>query len=131
MFANTQSGGMDVAAPDVCLTPATPSPVPVPYPNMAQGPTGVTNAMNILFAGAPVHNLMTKCPMTTGDNSGVNMGVVSGTVMGSSQHTLGANAVLVKKFPATRLSSSTMQNSTNAVGCRIIPSQHKVQILST
>ncbi|CDL87908.1 DUF4150 domain-containing protein [Xenorhabdus cabanillasii] len=127
MFANTQSGGMDLAVPDVCLTPS-PFPVPVPYPNMAQGPTGITNAMNILFAGSPVHNIATNFPMTTGDNAGVNMGVASGTVMGPARHTLGANSVLIKGSPVTRLTSLTMQNSTNAVGARITPSQTKVLI---
>ena len=29
MFANTQMMGMDLAFPDVCLTP-TPAPVPIP-----------------------------------------------------------------------------------------------------
>ncbi|MCC8365806.1 MULTISPECIES: DUF4150 domain-containing protein [Xenorhabdus] len=128
MFANTQSGGMDLATPDVCMTP--PFSTPIPYPNMAQGPTGITNAMNILFAGAPAHNLMTIYPMTMGDNAGVNTGVASGTVMGPARHTLGANTLLIKGAPVTRLTSMSMQNSTNSVGCRITPSQTKVLILS-
>ena len=37
MFANSQMMGTDIAFPDVCLTP--PIPVPVPYPNVARGPT--------------------------------------------------------------------------------------------
>ncbi|MBD1227922.1 DUF4150 domain-containing protein [Xenorhabdus griffiniae] len=127
MFANTQSGGMDIAVPDVCLTPMF-TPVPVPYPNMAQGTTGISNATNILFMGCPAHNLTTTIPMTTGDNSGVNGGVASGTVMGSARHVMGANSVLIKGSPATRLSSSTMQNSTNAMGSRLVPSQTKVLI---
>ncbi|AYA40075.1 DUF4150 domain-containing protein [Xenorhabdus nematophila] len=127
MFANTQSGGMDMATPDICLTPM-PFPVPVPYPNTAQGATGISNAMNILFMGCPAHNLATSIPMTTGDNAGVSLGVASGMVMGPSRHTMGANSVLIKGTPATRLSSCTMQNSTNAVGSRIVPSQTKVLI---
>ncbi|BET96738.1 MULTISPECIES: DUF4150 domain-containing protein [Xenorhabdus] len=127
MFANTQGGGMDIAVPDVCLTPMF-TPVPVPYPNMAQGTTGISNATNILFMGCPAHNLATTIPMTTGDNSGVNGGVAAGTVMGNARHVMGANSVLIKGSPATRISSSTMQNSTNAMGSRIVPSQTKVLI---
>ncbi|MDR0217523.1 MAG: DUF4150 domain-containing protein [Enterobacteriaceae bacterium] len=128
MFANTQGGGLDFAAPDVCLTPAGPAVVPVPYPNTAQGNTATPNVPNILFVGSPVHNLATITPMTNGDNAGVNMGVASGTVMGSSRHTQGANSVLIKGSPITRLSSMTSQNSTNSVGSRIAPSQTKVLI---
>ncbi len=130
MFANTQSGGMDMAAPDVCLTPMF-SIVPIPYPNMAQGTMGVSNALSVLFAGCPAHNMATNIPMTVGDNPGVSGGVASGTVMGPARHVMGANSVLLKGTPATRLSSSTMQNSTNAMGCRIVPSQTKVLILSS
>ncbi|MDC9580749.1 DUF4150 domain-containing protein [Xenorhabdus sp. PR6a] len=129
MFANSQGGGMDLAVPDVCLTPMF-TPVPVPYPNMAQGTTGISNAPNILFMGCPAHNLATTIPMTTGDNAGTNTGVASGTVMGSSRHVMGANSVLIKGSPATRMSSSTMQNSTNAMGFRIVPSQTKVLIIA-
>ena len=38
MFANSQMMGTDMRFPDVCLTPRRPSPVPVPYPNIAMGP---------------------------------------------------------------------------------------------
>lgn len=127
MFANTQSGGMDMATPDVCLTPMFYT-VPVAYPNMAQGATAISNALNILLAGCPAHNLATTIPLTTGDNPGVSLGVASGTVMGPSRHVMGANSVLIKGTPVTRLSSSSIQNSTNAMGSRIVPSQTKVLI---
>ena len=41
------SGGMSIVFPDVCITPAAPSPIPIPYPNIGQasdtsdGPTTV------------------------------------------------------------------------------------------
>ncbi|CDG17596.1 DUF4150 domain-containing protein [Xenorhabdus doucetiae] len=130
MFANTQGGGMDLAIPDICLTPSPPgAPIPVPYPNTAQGTSGISaSTANILFVGSPAHNITTIIAITNGDNPGVNLGVTSGTVMGPSRHTLGANSVLIKGSPATRLTSPTMQNSTNAIGSRISPSQTKVDI---
>ncbi|MBC8953424.1 DUF4150 domain-containing protein [Xenorhabdus sp. PB62.4] len=131
MYANTQAGGTDMAIiPDVCLTPTPPlPPLPIPYPNFAQGTTGISpSTTNILFMGSPAHNMSTNIAMTNGDNAGVNLGVVSGTVMGPSRHTLGANSVLIKGSPATRLSSLTMQNSTNTMGSRSAPSQIKVDI---
>ncbi|HEY4116936.1 MAG TPA: DUF4150 domain-containing protein [Byssovorax sp.] len=129
MFANTQMMGTDMGFPDVCLTP-TPAPVPVPYPNVAMGPMAVPAAYNILFMCAPAHNMGTTVPMTNGDNAGVNMGVASGIVMGPSRHLTAAFTVLVDGVPATRLTSSSLQNSTNCPGVRVVPSQVKVLLLA-
>lgn len=128
MFANTQMMGMDTGFPDVCLTP-TPAG-PVPYPNIAMGPMGVPAAYKVLFMGTPAHNMSTSIPMTNGDNAGVAMGVASGMVMGPSRHLTGAFTVLVGGMPATRLTSTSLQNSTNCPGTRIVPSQVKVLLLA-
>jgi hypothetical protein len=132
MFANSQMMGMDMAFPDVCLTPAppSPSPIPIPYPNIAMGPMAIPNVPTILIMGMPVHNLATTIPMTNGDNPGVMLGVASGTVMGPARHVLGANTVLYMGMPATRLTSMSLQNSTNAPGARIVPSQTIVLLLA-
>lgn len=131
MFANTQAGGVDQGFPDVCLTPAPPGPpVPIPYPNAAAGPTGTPAVTNVLFSCAPAHNLGTSVPQTNGDNLGVNLGVASATEMGPSRHTTAAMTVLVGGKPATRLTSASLQNSTNCPGCRIAPSQTKVLLLA-
>ncbi len=127
MFANSQLMGVDLAFPDVCLTP-TPAPTPVPYPDVAIGPTAIPNAYNILLMGAPAHNMATVTPLTNGDNVGVATGVASGTVMGPSRHTTAAFTVLFKGTPATRLTSVSLQNSTNMVGMRTVPSQLKVLV---
>ncbi len=130
MFANTQMVGMDFAFPDVCLTPAVPSPIPIPYPNMAMAPTAVPNQFTTFILAAPQHNLGTTTPMTNGDNAGVAMGVASGTVMGPSRHMLGSFTTLISGMPATRLTSMTIQNSTNIPGMRVVPSQPRVIILA-
>ena len=129
MFANTQMSGMDTGLPDVCLTPAAAGiPVPVPYPNMAMGTMGVPAVYTVLFGCAPAHTLGTTVPLTNGDNAGVSMGVASGTVMGPSRHLTGAFTVLVGGQPATRMSSASLQNSTNCPGVRVMPSQTTVLI---
>ena len=128
MFMNSQMGGMDLAFPDVCLTP--PVATPIPYPDIAMGPTAAPNQTKVFIMAMPAHNLGTTVPLTNGDNSGVGTGVASGTVMGPSRHTTAAFTVLIAGMPATRLTSMTMQNSTNAVGARIVPSQTKVLVLA-
>lgn len=131
MFANTQMAGTDMGFPDVCLTPAPPAPpIPVPYPNVAMGMTAVPNVTNVLIMGMPAHNMGTSIPMTNGDNAGVATGVASGTVMGPSRHLTGAFSVLINAMPATRMTSVSLQNSTNCPGMRAVPSQTIVVLLA-
>jgi len=130
MFANAQMMGTDMGFPDVCLTPSPAGPVPVPYPDVAMGPTAIPNVPTILYMGTPAHNMMTTIPMTNGDNAGVATGVASGTVMGPSRHVTAAFTIILKGAPATRLTSVSLQNSTNCPGCRIVPSQVKVLLLA-
>ena len=137
MFANCQMGGTNMAAPDVCLTPvptpAGPVPTPIPYPNIAMGPTALppTAALNVLVSGMPAHNMMTTIPMSNGDNAGVNMGVMSGMVMGPSRHMMGAFTTLIGGSPATKMTSMSGQNgmSLNVPGMTIAPAQVKVLIM--
>ena len=130
MFGCAQGGGQNFAFPDVCLTPAGPAVVPVPYPNIAMQPMGVPAAFNVLWNCTPAHNLKTVVPLSNGDNAGVATGVASGMVMGPCRHVTGAFTVLVGGAPATRLTSASIQNSTNAPGMAIAPSQAKVLILA-
>lgn len=126
MFVNTQMAGLDVAFPDVCLTPAGPAVVPVPYPDIAAGNMAVPAVYNVLIMGAPTHTLSSVVPMTNGDNAGLATGVASGTVMGPSRHLMGSTNLLIGGMPATKVTSPTLQNSTNAPGVRVVPSQVKV-----
>jgi hypothetical protein len=132
MFANTQLGGVNTGFPDVCLTPAppAPAPIPIPYPNIAVGTMGVPAAYNVLFMCAPAHNMGTTIPLSNGDNPGIATGVASGMVMGPTRHVLPAFTCLVGGMPVTRLTSVSIQNSTNCPGVRAVPSQVKVLILS-
>jgi Domain of unknown function (DUF4150) len=130
MFANTQMMGMDIGFPDVCLTPVGPVPAPVPYPNIGMGPTAIPTVPNVLFGGAPAHNMATTMPISVGDNAGVNMGVASGMMMGPVRHLTGAFTVLVGGMPATRLTSVALHNMTNAPGVRLVPSQPVVLLLA-
>lgn len=130
MFANTQMMGMDMAFPDVCLTPAGPVMVPIPYPNIAMGPTAIPNQTTVLIMAMPAHNLGTITPLTNGDEAGVGMGVASGMIMGPSRHLTGSFSVLYEGMPATRLTSMSLQNSTNAPGARLVPSQSIVLLLA-
>ena len=130
MFANTQMGGMAMGFPDVCLTPSPVGPVPIPYPNMSTQMMGVPAAYNVLWSCAPAHNMNTIVPLTNGDNAGVATGVASGTVMGPKRNLTASFTVLVGGMPATKMTSMSLQNSTNCPGVDLVPSQFKVLILA-
>ena len=130
MLAKTSAGGMSMGFPDVCLTPTPAGPVPIPYPNIAIHPTNVAFVPNVLVTCTPAHNMMTIAPMTNGDNAGVNLGVASGTVMAPSRNVTAAFTVIVGSAPMTRLTSASVQNSTNDPGVAIVPSVTNVLVVS-
>jgi len=130
MFANTQNGAMNLAFPDVCKTVTPAGPVPVPFPNMAVSTAATPNVFNIFIGGGLAHNLMTTVSVSSGDEGGVAMGVVSNMIVGTSQNLLGSFKVFHSVAPATRLTSPTLQNTCNAVGATLTPSQVSVLLLS-
>jgi len=137
MFANCQMGGVNMAFPDVCLTPiptpAGPVPTPIPYPNIAAGPTAIppTASLKVLLMAGPAHTMMTTTPLSNGDNAGVNMGVASGMVMGPCRHLFGSTNVLYSGMPATKMTSPSGQNgmSLNVPGMTLVPAQVKVLLM--
>jgi hypothetical protein len=128
MFANAQMGGMDLGFPDVILTPTPAGPVPVPAPNVAEGPIKLPAVYNALLGGTPAHNLMTMSPITEGD--AVGAGAASGTVIGPSRHLTAAFTFMIGGAPATRMTSVSLQNSTNCPGAAIVPAQLTVLVLA-
>ena len=130
MFGNSQMSGLDTGFPDVCLTPSPAGPVPVPYPNIAPGPTTIPSQVKVLYFFTPGHNLTSKPPMTNGDNAGLGTGVASGVVMGPRQHLVPSATTLIGGVPATRLTSAGISNNTNCPTARVAPSQVRVLILA-
>jgi hypothetical protein len=135
-LANCQVGGQNMATPDACMTPvpspAGPVPTPMPYPNMAAIPAAMppSAALMVLISGGPAHNMNTQVPMSSGDNAGLYMGVLSGMVMGACRHMMGSIGVFIMGSPATTMSSPVGQNgvSLNALGNTLLPSQFRVFI---
>ena len=134
MFANCQMGGQNMGTPDTCITPipspAGPVPTPIPYPNTVMVPQVLppSASLNVMVSGAPGHNMNSQSPMSNGDNAGVNMGVMSGMVMGPCRHMMGSIGVFFAGSPATKMSAPVGHNgaSLNAVGNTLAPSQTRV-----
>jgi len=134
MFQLTMNNGQNMAMPDVCLTPTPSGPVPMPYPNISMTTTALppTTCMTILVDGTPALNMMSEIPLSNGDEAGVNLGVVSGMIMGPTRYIMGSETLMLKGIPAVKLTSQTGQNgeSMNVVGVCIVPSQEIMIVLS-
>jgi hypothetical protein len=132
MFQLNMGCGMDLAFPDVCLTPVV-VPVPVPYPDMAFSVTSAPAAYNILVDCMPALNQLSEGLVSVGDQPGVLLGVVSHLEAGEAEYLLGCFTIFVDGPPAQRLTSMTGQNALgllpNAPGMTIVPSQFTVLTL--
>lgn len=133
MFSLTTSAGMlTVTAPDVCKTPAPPgSPVPVPYPNIAQLPLidSGTACEKITVSGGPALNLDSETTLSNGDEPGVAGGVSSGKNLGKAAFTMGSAKVRFEGKAAVHVGNPTTHNEKNTVGMATVPSQTKVMIM--
>ena len=131
MFANTQASGINIAMLDVCKTPVGPVITPIPYPNIAPTSTAIPNILNMFTMAMPDHNLMTKIPLSNGDQAGVLMGVVSSLIMWPVSHIMGSIKVFKSAAPATMMLAPTGHNGTvpNAVGMTMTPCQVKVMYM--
>ena len=78
------SNGINQAFPDVCKTPAAPSPVPIPYPNIAMSSDAADTASSVEADGNPIMISTSKYAMSTGDEAGSLLGVVSNKIKGSA-----------------------------------------------
>ena len=136
VFATTQMGGLNMAFPDVCLTPipspAGPIPTPMPYPNMAVPMTAIPSQVKVLTLAMPNHNMMTITPMSNGDNGGLMMNPLSGMVMGPQRQLLGSVKTFIGGMPANKMLGLSGQNGMmpGAFGATLAPSQVKLMILA-
>ena len=122
VFANCRgvvhkgSGGMSTVFPDVCKTPTSGGPVPIPYPNVGKssdtsdGPTSVkADGQMLMVKGA-------KYSRSSGDEAGSVGGVVSGTNMSECEFMMYSFDVKVEGNNACRLGDPLFHNKKNIVG---------------
>jgi uncharacterized Zn-binding protein involved in type VI secretion len=109
--------GIAFAFPDVCLTPGPVSPIPIPYPNIAQLADVTGEAADLLVGGMKVLVKGSKVPTSSGDEGGTaGGGVTSGTIKGEMEVTKGSATVLCGGKDVARFGDPTTQNKGNAVG---------------
>ena len=115
-IAHKGSGGLSTVFPDVCKTPAAPSPVPIPYPNIgmssdtSQGPTKVkTDGKMPMVKGA-------KYSRSSGDEAGTLGGVVSGVNMSVCEYMMYSFDVKFEGKNVCRLGDPMWHNKKNILG---------------
>lgn len=117
--ATTIGPGMNIGFPDVCLTPAGPAVVPIPYPNIAPHSMATPFAATVFLTKRPGLNMGSKVPMTTGDEGGVAHPMIKGP----GSFTMGNPKVFVAKLPGIHLTCPTMGNGVNnGLGMVAVPS---------
>jgi hypothetical protein len=129
--ACTTAGGTCFAFPDVCLVPAPPGPpVPTPFPNNGQCAQATGTVDAVVVQGHPVLVQSSRIPMSTGDEIGVNGGVVSGMNLGEITFKTGSTKIRAKGKRVVLLTTPSAHNGSNAnapMGCVQSASQTKVQ----
>jgi len=129
--ASTTGGGQCFAFPDVCKTPSTGGPIPIPYPNFGQVMQATKTATKVKMCQKPVVTKKSEMTMSQGDEAGVNGGVVSNKNMDKVQYQKGSGKVKVEGQECEFLTAMTGQNGSNAnmpAGNQIAPSQTKVLV---
>ncbi len=132
----TKSMGQCLAFPDVCKTPAppSPSPVPIPYPNIAMpsNARGNTCAKKVKICNKKVLTKKSVIGSSTGDEAGVNNGVVSNKIRGEAKYRTGSSKVKVEGQGVVYHTCMTAQNGGSAnmpAGTQVSPTQVRVTVM--
>lgn len=113
----TKSSGICIAFPDICMTPVPlVGNVPIPYVNIGQLSDVKDTSTNVKAGGKEVVVIESSIETTSGDEAGVNNGVVSGEITGELKFTSASSTVRVNGKGVVRMFDTTTQNNMNAVG---------------
>ena len=129
--ASTKGGGMSVSFPNVCKTPAAPSPLPLPYPSVGQcaNASGDTCTKKVKILNKAVLHKSSEIASTTGDQPGTLKGVVSSTTSDKAAYKTSVSKVLVEGNEIVTHLKMVAHNGSNAnapPGTQVAPSQMTV-----
>jgi archaellum component FlaG (FlaF/FlaG flagellin family) len=124
---------MCFAFPNVCKTPAAPSPIPIPYPSIGQcsGASGDSCTSKVKILNKAVLHKSSEISSTNGDQAGTLKGMVSQTTSDKATYKTSSGKVLVEGNEIVTHLKMVAQNGSNAnspPGTQVAPSQMKVLI---
>jgi len=109
-----KSNGVTIAFPDVCKTPAPPAPfVPIPYPNIAMSSDTMMGAKKVKAKGCPICIKDSNFKMSTGDEAGNLMGMVSSKIKGKAEFVMSSFDVKAEGKGVTRALDIMLHNDKN------------------
>jgi uncharacterized Zn-binding protein involved in type VI secretion len=126
MYVSTVAKGQTFAMPDVCLTPTPAGSIPIPYPNIGKLSAAKKRTTKIFVSGAAALTKVSIIKTTTGDEAGVNKGIVSKKTKGKVEFTTASKKVKFQGKPALRMMDKFKANNKNAMGAILQSSQTKV-----
>lgn len=108
------SNGIATAFPDVCKTPSPAGPIPIPYPNIAMSSDTADGSKDVKMDGNPIMLQGSNFKMSTGDEAGAAMGVVSNKIKGKAEFVMYSFDVKVEGKPVPRMADMMVQNKDSA-----------------
>lgn len=113
-LVHQKSAGVTIAFPDVCKTPAPPAPfVPIPYPNIAMSSDSAQTAKKVKAKGCPICVKDSNFKMSTGDEAGSLMGMVSQKIKGKAEFVMSSFDVKAEGKGVTRALDIMLHNDKN------------------
>jgi hypothetical protein len=106
------AGGIAQVFPDVCRTPAPPSPAPaiIPFPNVAVSADLARGSTSVTCDGSPVMLLSSNFATSTGDEPGTLLGIGSNAVKGTAKPVIASMDVKFDGDNVVRRMDSVVQN---------------------
>ncbi|HEX3846097.1 MAG TPA: DUF4150 domain-containing protein [Steroidobacteraceae bacterium] len=114
--AHGGSGGMSTIFPDVCKTPTPGGPVPIPYPNIGKSADTSSGPTTVTTDGQMPMTKDAKYMISTGDEAGSAMGVMSNKIKGTCEYMLYSMDVKFEGKNVCRLGDQLFHNDKNGMG---------------
>ena len=111
------SGGVTIAFPDVCKTPAPPAPpIPIPYPNIGQASDTVQGPTTVTTDGQMPMVKGSKYVKSSGDEPGTIGGVMSNVNMQECEFMMYSFDVKFEGNNVCRMGDPLFHNKKNIMG---------------
>jgi len=114
--AHKGSSGQSPIFPDVCKTPTPAGPVPIPYPNIGMSSNTSSGPTTVKCDGQMPMTKDAKYMMSTGDEAGSAMGVMSSKIKGACEYMLYSFDVKFDGKNVCRMGDSLFHNEKNGMG---------------
>jgi len=115
-IAHGGSSGQSPIFPDVCNTPTPAGPVPIPYPNLGKSADTSSGPTSVTTDGQMPMTQDAKYMMSTGDEAGSALGVMSGKIKGTCEFMMYSFDVQFEGKNVCRLGDPLFHNDKNGMG---------------